>query len=944
MLLERIDIDAHGPLHCVELGPLSEGLNVVLAPEGAGKTAVARFLRDSLVDRDYPLGMLNGSTGRVVWADRHGLVHCRRERDGTSRGRRTIEFESRGEYPIRYDGLEQTWIRGSSQTTDASLALRTLQLPESVADGVITDTSVTNVGRVVAACLYAGLESLASPTGSVVNGDGDRVAGEPSDDRDMRERRRRLRADLAEVVAEIAQTPQADANRLEGLRRRETELLESLRAFEGGTHPTTPLAGEACRWLVRLSAGRLKRVAWDAQVSPPVPSRPIRGGETAPDPDRYRRLDVRIDGCPEANCPAADRALAALAIRMAAGDRLARCGRAVPLVAETCRELWQTPQGVSHDGHLAFGGDPIAAAFFDYASAGRQLVVLTSSPEAWETLEHSGARGFRLFADDVVHPHRPLWKSEIHRSKYAGPHPHGDAAAFGDGSDPTDAARINRDFDVAWREAYGLGDSPVTPFREDASVFSPRAVANGGPPSRATVPPLPSAATAGVADRHRDGVYFGQRWTTRQAPPHRTPEPLAAAPAGAGLAGGPAASGVRDESAADDDAGEGMPFFLTVDSPIDHAPSVDAVIAARLRGLGITHVIHLMREDPNRLADTLGVANVHAATIRRWQAECRLVCRVPQLRGFDARILVGCGIVDPAKLAATPPQDLLHRVEAFLATERGQRILLSGTSYELCRITSWIASANRAGNRSASPGQGRADTGVADPGVRLPEADETTGEGTVSDRAPRTIPGDEARVGLVIHGDGLRGDGGYRRDRRDRHTHRFADRRNASSTTPTGGPAKGSKTIPLGQPICDGDSPIEELEGLGSRAADRLIEIGIQWVDDLLLADPETVAEKLGLSGWDVETVRHWQQTAELLCQVAGLRGYEARLLARCGIGRVADLAGAESRRLRKRMEAFGGTREGSRILRGRECPSGERVAAWIRSASAAGRKVRQAA
>ena len=98
MLLDRIDIDAHGPLHHVELGPFAEHLNVVCGPEGSGKTAIARFVRDALVNRDYPLGMLSSSTGRVVLADRNGLVHCRREKDGTAQGRRTIEFESRGDF------------------------------------------------------------------------------------------------------------------------------------------------------------------------------------------------------------------------------------------------------------------------------------------------------------------------------------------------------------------------------------------------------------------------------------------------------------------------------------------------------------------------------------------------------------------------------------------------------------------------------------------------------------------------------------------------------------------------------------------------------------------------------------------------------------------------------------------------------------------------------
>ena len=138
-------------------------------------------------------------------------------------------------------------------------------------------------------------------------------------------------------------------------------------------------------------------------------------------------------------------------------------------------------------------------------------------------------------------------------------------------------------------------------------------------------------------------------------------------------------------------------FFLSVDSPIDQGPSIDAVAAARLRGLQVSHIVHLMQQDPCRLADALGLANVEANTIRRWQAECRLVCRVPNLRGFDARILVACGITTPATLAATPPITLLHKVETFLATERGQQLLLSGSSHELARITGWIATANSQG-------------------------------------------------------------------------------------------------------------------------------------------------------------------------------------------------------------------------------------------------------
>jgi len=129
MLLDRIDIDNHGPLNRVELGPFCEGLNVVFTPEGSGKTAIARFVRDSLVRREYPLGMMSSSAGRVVWADRNGKIHCRREQDGTNTGRRTVEFESRGDHMHHFDWLHGSWIEGIADSTDASRALESMRIP-----------------------------------------------------------------------------------------------------------------------------------------------------------------------------------------------------------------------------------------------------------------------------------------------------------------------------------------------------------------------------------------------------------------------------------------------------------------------------------------------------------------------------------------------------------------------------------------------------------------------------------------------------------------------------------------------------------------------------------------------------------------------------------------------------------------------------------------------
>ena len=75
MLLDRIDIDAHGPLNRGALGPFSHTLNAVVAASGSGKTALVRFLRDSLTGTTPAREGLAESTGRVVWSAADGFYH-----------------------------------------------------------------------------------------------------------------------------------------------------------------------------------------------------------------------------------------------------------------------------------------------------------------------------------------------------------------------------------------------------------------------------------------------------------------------------------------------------------------------------------------------------------------------------------------------------------------------------------------------------------------------------------------------------------------------------------------------------------------------------------------------------------------------------------------------------------------------------------------------------
>ena len=1602
MLLDRLDIDSHGPLNRVELGPFSEHLNVICGPEGAGKTAIARFIRDSLTNRHYPLGMMSSSAGRVVWADHNGIVHCRREQDGTPTGRRSVEFESRGEFRNDYSQHRHSWISAIASRNDATNAAQSLNLPESIVDGVITDSAVTSVARVVSACVRSGLDNpavfanLPIPTDrSYLNGDSRTAGAVGYEHRDRQDDgRRELRAQLADVESELTRlkttsinrvellqrrnelaarlasaesVPQAATNpaweirleelyeqtrrlrverselrrwiaeldsdlarrrnhhgvretysdyaaqaaamdadlrrrlddldaqmirwrralmevrglrsailagrrsqnasqevfvsemdhatarrrrldgflkavdryapgsnwddfygdatrgnhfvddiesriesatrqidwlldryakgdnlqsdwfqslpnyaaaqqsrsnttlaetlrtirddlryvhtrarqssnyaafnsgaaaadqneieeltrserwltaaidqlmdhretllrgfptqdnnqnadwtfaryereraervaelqrvdsqlqrsvveasdirrsmrdvpqdkqwiatenlstrdaiaeeirrideqlasstRLQWLENRRAELLRQLGAVRNRTHSESPLAEEASRWLVRLSAGRLTRIDW-----PYAAFRETRATHGHYGSEVTGETHVRINGQDETHCSAADRALASMAVRMAAGELLARTGRSIPLVFETHRELLQyttaasfapaayesdwlsgasTAQAAYRDH--SFDGrsnHPIAAALHDYTRSGHQVIVLTSSHELSLQLQRVGGSAFNLHAERIVHPHRPLWKPHYASEKYVGPHAHTygsklapdyravdhgfvdqshqdfshrdygtvdfTPAAYGANDyhrsgfphyssvtptasasvyrgadvDPVVSPRIyprnastldiNRNFDTAWREAYGVYDNPERFNNHEL--------------------PQTDWATDGIA--FRDGYYFADSYTTVPDPRHDVlgranlggraswahPTLVAGGVHVPGSVHGSHLHGVHPTlinpgsmiiSAGPQFAADARirklktPFFLTVDSSIDQAPSIDAVAAARLRGLNVTHINHLMQQDPNRLADSLGLANVDADTIRHWQSECRLVCRVPQLRGFDARILVGCGIIDPAQLSAIHPNDLLDRVEAFLATERGQRILMSGSSYELSRITSWIAAANssdsdrpryefednrvvngrviRGGRRQYTHDQyihdsdryeydydGNGDYGtanrrrrkrirtVASGPTQIPTdinhvydngtgyggptgytngsrsnrnastrrardlsegprygitpdgygAGSGSGTGNGTGRSSRSgrsrsrsntgtsnTGSGQSRSGRNGNGNGAgqgygygqgqgsgygngsgRGNGsgngngsgrgygsgsgngsgqGYgsgrsnrsgqgksnrgsrdvvrmqnehepreyvrgeresreyeprqQRERSERESYR-SERRERSEREPRKERESRSRDTEL-RFYLQRDSPIVDAPSIGTRMAERFEAIGIHTVDDLLKANPETLAEQLDHRRIDAAVIKTYQQQATLVCRIPMLRGHDAQLLVAAEVTTPEEVATYDPNDLLALIIPIAKSSQGKRILRGGKMPDLEEMNDWI--------------
>ena len=68
---------------------------------------------------------------------------------------------------------------------------------------------------------------------------------------------------------------------------------------------------------------------------------------------------------------------------------------------------------------------------------------------------------------------------------------------------------------------------------------------------------------------------------------------------------------------------------------------------------------------------------------------------VPNLRGHDAQILTACGISHRDELAAAHAEPLLKKVDAFVMTPAGERILRGGERPDLKEVTNWIAWANQ---------------------------------------------------------------------------------------------------------------------------------------------------------------------------------------------------------------------------------------------------------
>jgi|GEM_PF-1361793 len=131
-------------------------------------------------------------------------------------------------------------------------------------------------------------------------------------------------------------------------------------------------------------------------------------------------------------------------------------------------------------------------------------------------------------------------------------------------------------------------------------------------------------------------------------------------------------------------------FYLSREQDVEAAPSIGPKTATRLAKVGVRTVADLLHADPDSTATELDQNHITAETIAAWQHQARLVCQIPQLRGYGAQLLVACGLTQPEQIAAISADTLVAQVLSFCQTKEGQRILRSGDAPKHEKIAEWV--------------------------------------------------------------------------------------------------------------------------------------------------------------------------------------------------------------------------------------------------------------
>lgn len=141
---------------------------------------------------------------------------------------------------------------------------------------------------------------------------------------------------------------------------------------------------------------------------------------------------------------------------------------------------------------------------------------------------------------------------------------------------------------------------------------------------------------------------------------------------------------------------------LTLDAPVEDAPSIGAKTASRLSAVGIKTVKDLLDVSPDGAAAQIKVKHINASLIRDWQSQAELACAIANLTSAGAQLLVAAGVRDADDLANAEADTLINLIDEFALTSDGQRILRDGAPPKRDEIDRWIAAAKEQARKRAA--------------------------------------------------------------------------------------------------------------------------------------------------------------------------------------------------------------------------------------------------
>ncbi|MFM9065549.1 MAG: DUF4332 domain-containing protein, partial [Pirellula sp.] len=131
-------------------------------------------------------------------------------------------------------------------------------------------------------------------------------------------------------------------------------------------------------------------------------------------------------------------------------------------------------------------------------------------------------------------------------------------------------------------------------------------------------------------------------------------------------------------------------FYLDLASPVVDAPTIGPKMAQKLEAIRVKTIGDLLAGDSGDIAEAIGEKAVTPDTVETWKSQSMLVCRVPNLRGQDAQLLVAAGYRTAESIADASGDSLYEAIARVASTKQGLRYLRGGNPPDRQRVVSWI--------------------------------------------------------------------------------------------------------------------------------------------------------------------------------------------------------------------------------------------------------------